>query len=65
MNKITTIDRDLKLRCQKDQVFAIRELLDTQLENAIINLRVTKADHRYCQGYLQALDDFHGLITKP
>ena len=65
MNKIRAIKAEKKEKCRKDNVVVIREVLDTLIENGLISLRMTKADHRYFQGYLQSLEEFRDLITKP
>lgn len=63
--RLKTIDALTRNRCQAGHFDAIKEGLGILLENGLVTLRLTKEDHRYSQGYLQALEDFSDLLTKP
>ena len=63
--RLKVIEPDTRNRCQTGQFDAIKKAVDILHYNGLITLRLTKEDHRYTQGYLQALDDVLGLITKP
>ena len=65
IEKIKLITPDLKNRCQREDAPFIRELLDTLYENGLVNYKKVREDHRYHQGYLQALDDILGIVVNP
>ena len=65
MNKLKVVTRDQKEKCRTGNVDEIRKALDILISNGIVSLKMTKEDHRYFQGYLQSLEEFRGLITKP
>ena len=61
---IKMVEPHLVERCQREDAVNIRELLVIRYENALTNLVKGREDHRYNQGYLQALEDIYGNITK-
>ena len=65
MNKVKQIDPQLKKQSYLEESPAIREILDTLHLNALIRLTKTREDHRFHQGYLQALDELKTLTNKP
>lgn len=62
--KVEVINSELRNRCQAEDSPNIRELLDILLNNSMISYHKTREDHRYHQGYLQAIDDIVGKVTK-
>lgn len=62
--KVKLIDLKLKNRCRGEDSPFIRELLGDLLNNAEVTYTKTKDDHRYHQGYLQAIVDICDAITK-
>jgi len=61
--KRVLITSELKNRCQGESAENIRELLGTLYANSLIDYTSTKEDHRYHQGYLQAIGDIVDAIT--
>jgi hypothetical protein len=61
--KVLLIQPDLKKRCKGEGAESIRDLLSQSIDNSLVVYTNTKDDHRYHQGYLQALVDLHGTIT--
>jgi len=64
-SKIKVITQELKNRCRKQSNEFIREATDILSNNSWIILKRTKEDHRYAQGYLQAIDDVRDLLNNP
>ena len=61
--KVTFIQSDLKKRAKGETCSNVREILQLSIDNSLVAYTNTKDDHRYHQGYLQALEDLHGTIT--
>ena len=62
--KIVVLEPELKNRCKQGDFEAIKESFKILLSNQQIKYNQTKADHRYDQGYLHALERLDGLINK-
>jgi transcription initiation factor IIE alpha subunit len=63
--KVKLVDPKLKNRCRVEEAKNIRELLNALYGNASVTYTKTKDDHRYHQGYLQAIGDILDTIEIP
>ena len=64
-SEVKQIESRLLKQAWQEESPARDEILDSLFHNGLIRVTKTREDHRYHQGYLQALDELRVLFHKP